>query len=370
MRTCYFLCCCVLSTFLTAQETLVVNLPYDGEDRSYRLYVPAAFDGETPLPLVFNLHGFTSNASQQEFYADMNAVADTAGFFVCYANGIDAAWNVNWDFGSTADDVGFISFLIDEISSEYPVLLDQVYSCGMSNGGFMSYRLACELNDRIAAVASVTGSMSPGYIGNCTPNRPVPVLEIHGTADPVVSYDGTANVSISVDSLLTFWANNNGCDGSTITTDLENTSLLDLCTAEKIDYQNCAASVEHYKINGGGHTWPGAPISIGVTNQDFHGSAAVWQFFQQHRLPELTNTITLTGEHAWRVYPNPGQSWLAVQHLDGPYVLELYQATGQLLQRHNSNDNQRIDLGNLPTGLYFLRIKQGALTVIRPWVKQ
>ena len=138
-----------------AQETIAIDLEFDGEDRDYRLRIPANFDGETALPLVFNLHGFTSNATQQELYSRMNVVADTAGFFICYANGIGAAWNVGWDFGSSADDVGFINFLIDQISAEYPILSDQIYSCGMSNGGFMSYRLACELNQRIAAVASV-----------------------------------------------------------------------------------------------------------------------------------------------------------------------------------------------------------------------
>ncbi|RMF00022.1 MAG: hypothetical protein D6772_06880, partial [Bacteroidetes bacterium] len=152
-----------------SQERIIGRITHDGLEREYRLYVPAAYDGQSPWPLVFNFHGFTSNAAQQEIYSNMNTVADTAHFLVCYPEGIGNAWNVGWSFGSTADDVGFVDALIDSLSLAYELDAGRIYACGMSNGGFMSYRLACERSNRFAAIASVTGSMTRNY--DCEPTR-------------------------------------------------------------------------------------------------------------------------------------------------------------------------------------------------------
>ena len=169
-------------------QTMVYSMQHGGVTRSYRLYVPPSYTGTVPVPLVFNLHGYTSNATQQEFYSGMNAVADTAGFIVCYPDGINNAWNSGFTppYHSGVDDVGFISALIDLLGTAYNVNLARVYACGMSNGGYMSFRLACDLDERIAAVASVTGSMSTLQASNCTAARAVPVCQIHGDDDQTV----------------------------------------------------------------------------------------------------------------------------------------------------------------------------------------
>ena len=162
---------------------------HDGVLRDYNFRVPSGYDGSTALPLVINMHGYTSNASQQEFYSNMTPIAEEQNFFVVYPNGIGNAWNVGFPgvpFVNGVDDVGFINALIDTLTNNYLVDLTRVYSTGMSNGGYMSYRLACELNDRITAIASVTGSMNDSMRYHCYNPQSIPVLEIHGTDDPTV----------------------------------------------------------------------------------------------------------------------------------------------------------------------------------------
>ncbi len=241
LRTLFFLSALSFLTSALIAQTTTGTLLHDGLQRNYRLHLPTGYSADQEYPLVFNLHGFTSDALQQEFYSGMNAVADTAGFIVCYPNGVNNAWNVGWSFGSTADDVGFIENLIQELAENYGIDTTRVYSCGMSNGGFMSYRLACELNDRIAAIASVTGGMFSGYLPQCEPGRPVPILEIHGTADDVVPYDGTPNVNAPVETTVNFWADNNGCAAMPDGIPLPNTAPNDGSTAERFDYPGCAA---------------------------------------------------------------------------------------------------------------------------------
>jgi polyhydroxybutyrate depolymerase len=349
-----------LAACLSAQ-TLTGAFSYDGVNRNYRLYVPAAYDGSEPWPLVFNLHGYTSNAQQQELYSQMNAVADTGRFLLCYPNGVNASWNVGLPGGSSADDVGFINALLDTLSANYAIDPLRVYSCGMSNGGFMSYKLACELSDRIAAVASVTGSMVPAATAACSPTRPVPVLEIHGTADLIVPYNGLANTSISIADLLDFWVDKNGCTGAPEIIPIPNTVLTDGSTAELIQYNDCeeGSEVWHYKVTGGGHTWPGAALIVGVTNQDFKASPAIWEFFLRHKLPEGPSAVgaprTLSGVE---VFPNPFSETLNLNFSENqPLRVSVWNSQGILIyDRSGAASSLRIDGAHWPAGAYWIGI--------------
>ncbi len=349
----------IFSLPVFCQQTVEGTLIHDGLQRDYRLYVPSSYAAGTPIPLVFNLHGYTSNASQQQLYSEMDAVAETNNFLVCYPNGEGASWNVGWAFGSTEDDVGFISNLIDELAANYSVNLSRVYSCGMSNGGFMSYRLACELNDKIAAIASVTGSHAPGFV--CEPGRPVPVLEIHGTADGVVAYNGTAGVSIAVEDVIDFWVNNNNCGLDADTIAIANTSVADLCTATRYDYNECENSkVSLIKIQGGGHTWPGASLIIGVTNQDINASEEIWEFFSQFNLdgivankdePDILNDI--------KIFPNPVHDILNLNadnlNMGGRYYI-MNNISQKISGGKINGHSKSIPVGHLQPGIYYLTI--------------
>ncbi|MCO6475529.1 MAG: T9SS type A sorting domain-containing protein [Phaeodactylibacter sp.] len=355
--------------FLPAQEVITGAIIHDGLERNYRLYLPPADMTGEALPLVFNLHGFGSNATQQEFYSGMNAVADTAGFYVCYPNGRSNAWNVGWSFGSTADDVGFINALIDELSANYNIDPQRVYSCGMSNGGFMSYRLACELNTRIAAIASVTGSMVPEYFGNCNPGRAVPVMEIHGTADDVVPYEGEADISLPIDSVIGFWAANNGCTPGPAAENLPDTAPLDGSTITRFDYNGCddGHQVSLLRVNGGGHTWPGSILSIGSTNQDISASVEIWRFFSRFTLGEISALEEAAeAEPVLRLYPNPTAGLIHLEAGAAPLQVTLYNAVGQALLQEQLSGATTLDVSAWRPGIYLVEARSAeGLTVLR-----
>jgi polyhydroxybutyrate depolymerase len=286
-----------------AQQTINASINHGGLTRDYILYVPASYTAGNDAPLVFNFHGYTSNAMQQLFYSSFNTVADAEGFIVVYPEGtLDNSgithWNVGWG-GSTVDDIGFTSALIDSLSAEYSINQDRVYSTGMSNGGFMSYQLACELSDRIAAIASVTGSMNLGWFNSCNPNHPTPVMEIHGTLDPTVAY-AASSFTESIPDILDFWANLNNCNNSPTITNVPNTSTTDGCTAEHQIWKNGSNGVvvEHYKIIGGEHSWPGAIFPNGVTNQDINASEKIWEFFNKYDINGLITPTSIEDNYA------------------------------------------------------------------------
>jgi polyhydroxybutyrate depolymerase len=293
-------------------------------------------------------------------YGDFRPIADTANFILVHPMGtLDGSnqpyWNSGW--GGTVDDIGFTRALIDSLSVDYAINPNRIYSTGMSNGGFMSYTLACELSDRIAAIASVTGTMNTNQSATCTAQHPMPVLEIHGTADATVPYAGGSFMA-SIASTLNFWVNFNNCTSTPITTPVANTSTSDGCTAEHSIWTggNNGVEVEHYKIIGGGHTWPGAPIAIGVTNYDINASKLIWKFFSKHDLNGAINPLGINENKAPKleVYPNPSADFLTI---DG--VEDLSTATITALNGKKVNcsiENQQIDIRSLDKGVYFLSL--------------
>ncbi len=347
---------------LSAQTNLQRTLEHDNITRAYRLYLPPGYTSDANIPLVLNLHGFGSGSFEQLIYSEMFAVADTAGFAICHPDGLLNSWNVGWDFGSKADDVGFLSALIDSLVAEFSIDPERVYACGMSNGGFMSYSLACELNNKVAAIASVTGSFSPAYFPTCEPGRAVPVMQIHGTADTVIRYNGTPNISIPVEETVDFWVMNNGCDTSPVITPVPDIDTTDLSTAERWDYPNCrdGSAVAFYRVEGGGHTWPGAFILFDVTNQDFEASVEIWRFFRQYRLDNIVSVGPPPANLSLKLFPNPAGDLL---YLDGSKELigsgyELHNATGQkVLSGRISTFRQPISLSTIPPGLYVLVLR-------------
>lgn len=282
----------VLISFLTvtshSQQTINASITHGGLQRDYILYVPAIYDGNTAVPLLFNFHGYTSNAGQQIFYGEFRGIADTANFIMVLPEGTEdnngsTHFNVGWGV-SSVDDVGFTSALIDTLASQYTIDLDRVYSTGMSNGGFMSFHLACNLSNRIAAIASVTGSIVPATLSSCNPSHPIPVLQIHGDSDGTVPYAGGFGWSSPVSSLVSSWANQNNCPSTPIFTAMPDINTSDGSTVEKYEYEegDACSQVIHYKILGGDHTWPGSAISFPGTNYDIKASKEAWNFLSQY----------------------------------------------------------------------------------------
>lgn len=285
---------------LLSQQATEDSFLHNDLDRSYVLYVPESYDPNSPTSLVLNLHGYSSNAGQQMIYSNFYTLSDADGFILVHPQGtIDENGFAFWNSGLLGesieiDDVGFLSNLIDTISSQYSINPDKIYSTGMSNGGFMSYKLACELSDKIAAVASVTGSMNESQLSSCFPQQSIPVMQIHGTTDLVVLYDGNEFLeTLPIEDVVSYWVAFNECDMDPVVTNMPDINIVDLSQAEHYLYDNGlnGASVEFYKIINGGHTWPGAliPLTGNNTNQDINASEKIWEFFKKYDINGLVN---------------------------------------------------------------------------------
>lgn len=279
---------------VVAQTTVDSISTVDGY-RTYRVHTPPGFQPTEHLPLVLNLHGVGSDNVQQEVYSAMNAVADTERFVVVYPNGVNNSWNLGL---GTVDEYGFFTALLDTLAITHGIDVNRTYACGMSQGGFMSFVLACALNDRFAAIVSVAGSMALGLDLFCAPTRPVPVMMIHGTADGIVPYTGGIQ-NLAVPSVIDFWVAHNACDPVPVIAPIPDIIAWDLCTAEREDHINVdlGSEVALIRVLGGGHTWPGSAIPLGVTNQDFSASQAIWEFFDGHDLNGALSVPT-TRHHA------------------------------------------------------------------------
>ena len=238
-----------------------ISIEHDGLNREYVLHVPSSYNGNSPVPLVFNFHGGSGTATGQRYLSEMDKVADTAGFIVAYPQGSilfdgSSYWNsmiATEGSKGTADDIGFISILIDTISSNYNIDLEKVYACGYSNGGDLSISLACYLSDKISAVAPVSGLMSSESDSLCQPQENTGVFFINGTADNSRPYNGINDYYLSVENALEFWSNHHRSDSTVIENFMDNNNN----SIEHFEYFNLndQSYLEHYKIINGGHDW-------------------------------------------------------------------------------------------------------------------
>lgn len=345
---------------LFGQQSTIKTLQHDGLSRTYRIYVPNTYTGQENVPLLFNLHGYTSNAQEQEFYGNFRPIADTANFILIHPEGtLDATNTMHWNsFGaSNVDDVGFISTLIDTLAANYSIDLNRVFSVGMSNGGYMSYELACALGEKITAVGSVTGSMPINRPATCNPIKPTPIIQIHGTQDLTVPYNGNAN-SVSMSTLIDYWVEENNCNTAAIFTAIPNTNTTDQSTVEHYLYTDGdnASQVSFFKVINGGHTWPGSAFSIGVTNQDINASVEIWKFFQQYDTESLLSLNKEEKIATVEVYPNPTNGIIQIKSDALINEIIIYDITGKKVDQLTVHSNTAsIPLKN--KGVSFLHIQ-------------
>ena len=346
-----------------AQQTINASITHDGIQRNYILYIPELYDGSSDVPLVINFHGFGSNANQQMFYGDFRDIADTEGFLLVHPEGTTFIGNQFWNVGfpglsSTIDDVGFTEALIDELAASYAIDLDRVYATGMSNGGFMSFLLACQLSEKVAAVASVTGSMTQDTFNDCNAQRPTPVLQIHGTEDDVVLYNGNT-LSIPIADVISYWVDYNNCEITPTTTTFPDLDTSDGSTVEHSVYQDGdnGITTEHMKVIGGGHTWPGSILNTTGTNQDIDASMEIWLFFSRFDINGPLSTDDFENNQV-TIYPNPTQSKINLSlNYTKEVDYELFSPLGkQLMTGTITSSNQEIDISHLPSNIYFLKV--------------
>ena len=259
-------------------------LVFGGLQRTYVLHAPPGLDH--PSGLVISLHGAGQTGGEQASLTNYNAVADRHGFVVAYPDGIDFSWadgrGASVPDREGVDDVGFLATLIDRLSHDYGIPAGRVFVTGMSAGAFMANRLACDRADLISAIAPVAGTLGVGV--PCNPSRPVSVMQVHGTADPVVPFDGGPMVGrggasdiISAPALADRWRAIDGCPAPVEDTNGD---------AHLFTAAGCAGGTQvvFVRIDGGGHTWPAGSFSlpeamVGPTSHAFDASAASGQFF-------------------------------------------------------------------------------------------
>ena len=247
-------------------------LTFGGMQRTFLLHLPPGL--EHPNGLVLNLHGAGQTGRDQAAVTNYDAVADQHGFVVAYPDGIDLSWadgrGASIPDRQGIDDVGFLAALIDRLSRDYGVAPGRVFVTGMSAGAFMANRLACDRADLVAAIAPVAGTL--GSAVPCNPSKPVAVLAVHGTADPVVPYNGGPMVGrggasdiVSAPAMAERWSASDHCARAVETPAAE---------GKRLTAAGCAGGteVEFVSIDGGGHTWPSR----------FDASQASGQFFATH----------------------------------------------------------------------------------------
>lgn len=359
-RLLFFVSLFCIANFNFAQTTSH-TITIGSDVRTYYVYRPTAFNQQTEsLPVIFALHGLGGNASQM-MLVGFNQIADTARAIVVYPEGKlnsynQQAWANGTALQSNANDVQLINVLIDTLYYRYNINLSKVYVAGLSMGGIMAHRLGCRLSNRIAAIASMTGTISTDDLTNCTPAFPMPVIHWHGTADGTVPYNSGQLPTLElVPSTMHYWLTKNNCTpfDSLVTAIPDN--VTDGYTIDKIEYSNCPGTVkvELWRINNGPHTWFYQPAN------DADGAKEFWRFFRkfQHSSPapaSMRETIELKQV---TVFPNPSNNgWIQIDGISNYANIEVYNLEGKLLLQSTINSTEKVFLEQ--KGIYLIKVIQ------------
>ncbi len=363
-----------------------INLQVNGLNRQYRLYIPPGHDGSEPWPLVFLFHGYGVSLDWQVNISQMYLVADTAKFLIAYPQGRTIqdtfynSSNTGWLVpgynlvGSPYDDLEFVGEIIDHIDTQpqYAVDLTRVYATGWSNGSEMSFYLACAMADRIAAVAGVASQLSNTAMSACVPTRKMSILYLQGTADVYVPAGGDAFYPPITD-LPEYWAEYNNCAALPDSIDQPNTVVSDNSTVTQFNYTGCddGHEVLFYRINGGGHNWPGGWLPAGFPhllpiNMDIHASVIAWNFFQRHKHPDIASTLKSTyHEYLMTIFPNPTSDHITIQFPDDfnptdASKMTLFDLTGRAcFEAEIRGNSEQFDIGTVPPGMYLVEVRSG-----------
>jgi polyhydroxybutyrate depolymerase len=262
------------------------KLAVGGLERTYRLYVPGSLDRSKPAPLVVVLHGGFGQGAGAARQGNWDDVAEQHGFITVAPDGIGRSWNAGICCGAAQrrgiDDVGFVVALLDRVARDHPMDPARVYASGISNGGLMAYRLACEAADRFAAIAPVAATLPV----SCEPSRPVSVIHVHGLADQNIPFEGGIGakgvVKVSwppARAGLERWAQLDGCSPAASTT-----SAGAVTTTSWGGCRNGTA-VQLITIAGGGHSWPGGQRmsrALDPPSDALDATSTIWDFFAAH----------------------------------------------------------------------------------------
>lgn len=346
------------------------SFTHQGNTRQYRVYKSPNYNASIPASLVVTLHGLGDDMTNFSGIG-MNLVVDTANIIVVVPQAIsDALAGTAWNSGAgmfgyfpnaSINDVAFINTLLDTIQTNYAINPNRVYACGFSMGGFMTNRLAIELNTRFAAFASVSGTIGTGLPG-FNPNNAVSIAHFHGTGDGTVPYAGNTS-GIGADSLVNFWIDNNQCNSAPQHISIPNTQS-DGYTVDQYIYSGGEdnSSVEFFKVTGADHVWLTPANDISYTKE-------IWKFFNKHKTISSTagiNELASDGDE-YVVYPNPASEFLNVRYTgkssNGEVQFSLLDLAGKTLL--SSSVDFTAGFASIPLhssdfkGIYLLKLKSG-----------
>ena len=297
------------------------------EERTYTLHLPSSYDGSAPAPVVFLFHGGGGNKvnglrvtcpeGRDDDPQCLAQLADQQGFVVVAPDGSSGAlfdgfrtWNAGGGVGdlqcvsgpacqNDVDELEFFEALLGEVKRAVAIDDARIHLTGISNGAALAHKLACERSTVIASIAPVAGGNQFAFAQGCDTSRPIPVLQIHGSADPCWAFAGGADaclqdddkVKVSIEDTVAFWAEQNGCIGEPLVEALDDTDPSDEATTQRTTFTECFGSgaVELLLTENGGHTWPGGNQyanegGVGVVTRDYSASDAMLRFFSEHPL--------------------------------------------------------------------------------------
>ena len=337
---------------------------FQGNPRTYIVYVPASYSSVTSLPLVIVYHGVGGNQNGIMGMTGFNAIADTANFMVAYPTALPYNSVNTWNIGGInpgVDDVGFTSALIDTLKANYPkITLCKVYATGFSMGSGMVQQLACDLTSRIASIASVAGGVPLTISGTCAPSRSISVFNMKGTTD---NYNGNS-IELGAQQTIDYWNQKNFCNLTAVQTTLPNL-VNDGYTVDRFDYTPCSSGTENvlYRINNGPHAWIGSGANNGLN--DINTSVEVWNFLKKYSNPAVNGCMTSDENEKnqspkMSVDPNPSTGDFSVDYVgvSGRSHVNIYDSFGRKIyscELENRRDGKlSINISEFPSGFYFL----------------
>lgn len=350
-------------------QNIYDSIPVGNQWRTYMTHLPAGYQPSNRYPLVFCFHGGQNGAQSAQlgwqaiaYMSNLSQKADAEGFIVVYPEGTVINNNRTWNAGgccqpattNNIDDVGFVRQLIDTLLRDYPIDSTRVYASGSSNGALLCYRLACEMPQKIAAIASISGTQE---FFPCTPSAQIPIINFHSKVDIAVPYQGGVGQGpsgtnfTSQDSTMQIWTALNHCTTRDTVVNGGSTGY----TFIRIHGCSCNVEYHHYATSDGGHSWPsGNPNNHPVSFQ-VNATNLLWSFFQNYTLGCTPTSIR--SDHSTlnvSLYPNPVHDFLYLKHQEAMLHYKVLNLCGQVI--HAGTATNAIDLSTCMPGLYFVHV--------------
>ena len=332
----------------------IQTFEWQGTQRQYLIKTPSVNRETTPI--LYFLHGLGDNITRLDNEFHFQQVADAYNWTVVVPQALNEGYGTMWNAGlmsSNIDDSGFLMALLDSLAEQYPINLDSVFFTGFSMGGFMTHRMAIEHGDRITACAPVSGLITHS-MSNLSA-VPVRMLHIHGTSDPVVGYDGNSqyfggNLGLSVEAILNYWKNANGCVAEPVIDtfpDLKNDGLRFV----RYTYEG-EAELQHIKVIGGNHTW-----YMSEDQYDIGYLTEIHKFFVGDGGGNVG--VAEPEQNTLKLWPNPTSGRLSIE-TETAMSIEVMDVQGRCVGKFALQaGTNKIDLDNLPEGLYFIKGENG-----------